>query len=220
MADRLEEAIRVVIETRGREGVDELRAAFDGLGDVSVETAGKASKLMDSLTGLNAAAAKADAYDGMLANLAELEQQFDANQKAALALSLGIGEMEKPSREVLAAQRELRKEGERLQKALHEQWDAVAKADSELSSLGVNTANLADHQQRLRVEATRSAAALSEQARAAAAEAEAGRRRKLQIEEGDAAFRKQASTSKAAAKALADYRERADDAAAGSGDLA
>ncbi|WP_445683792.1 Laminin subunit alpha-2 [Stenotrophomonas pavanii] len=220
MADRLEEAIRVVIETRGREGVEELRAAFGDLGDVSVETAGKASKLLDSLTGLNAAAAKADAYDGMLANLAELEQQFDANQKAALALSLGIGEMEKPSREVLATQRELRKEGERLQKALHEQWDAVAKADSELSSLGVNTANLADHQQRLRVEATRSAAALSEQARAAAAEAEAGRRRKQQIEEGDAAFRRQANTSKAAAKALADYRERADDAAAGSGDLA
>lgn len=220
MADRLEEAIRVVIETRGREGVEELRAAFGDLGDVSVETAGKAAKLLDSLTGLNAAAAKADAYDGMLANLAELEQQFDANQKAALALSLGIGEMEKPSREVLATQRELRKEGERLQKALHEQWDAVAKADSELSSLGINTANLADHQQRLRVEATRSAAALSEQARAAAAEAEAGRRRKQQIEEGDAAFRKQANTSKAAAKALADYRERADDAAAGSGDLA
>ncbi|MDG9765614.1 Laminin subunit alpha-2, partial [Stenotrophomonas sp. GD04064] len=220
MADRLEEAIRVVIETRGREGVEELRAAFGDLGDVSVETAGKASKLLDSLTGLNVAAAKADAYDGMLADLAELEQQFDANQKAALALSLGIGEMEKPSREVLATQRELRKEGERLQKALHEQWEAVAKADSELSSLGVNTANLADHQQRLRVEAARSAAALSEQARAAAAEAEAGRRRKQLIEEGDAAFRKQASTSKAAAKALADYRERADDAAAGSGDLA
>ena len=220
MADRLEEAIRVVIETQGREGVDELRAAFGDLGDVSVETAGKASKLLDSLTGLNEAAAKADAFDGMLTDLAELEQQFDANQKAALALSLGIGEMEKPSREVLAAQRELRKEGERLQKALHEQWDAVAKADSELSSLGVNTANLADHQQRLRVEATRSAAALTEQARAAAAEAEAGRRRKQQIEEGEGAFRKQATTSKAAAKALAEYRERAADAAAGSGDLA
>ncbi|KAA9003481.1 Laminin subunit alpha-2 [Stenotrophomonas cyclobalanopsidis] len=220
MADRLEEAIRVVIETQGREGVDELRAAFGDLGDVSVETASKASKLLDSLTGLNEAASKADAYDGMLADLAELEQQFGANQQAALSLSLSIGEMEKPSREVLAAQRELRKEGERLQKALTEQWDAVAKADTELSSLGVNTANLADHQQRLRIEATRSAAALTEQARAAAAEAEAGRRRKQQIEEGEAAFRKQATTSKAAAKALAEYRERAADAAAGSGDLA
>ncbi|MBN5011101.1 Laminin subunit alpha-2 [Stenotrophomonas maltophilia] len=220
MADRLEEAIRVVIETQGREGVDELRAAFGDLGDVSVETAGKATKLLDSLTGLNEAAAKADAFDGMLADLAELEKQFDDNQKAALALSLGIGEMEKPSREVLAAQRDLRKEGERLKKALNEQWDAVGKADDELSSLGVNTANLADHQQRLRIEATRSAAALTEQARAAAAEAEAGRRRKQQIEEGEAAFRKQANTSKAAAKSLAEYRERAADAAAGSGDLA
>ncbi|ELC7323120.1 phage tail length tape measure family protein [Stenotrophomonas maltophilia] len=220
MADRLEEAIRVVIETQGREGVDELRAAFGDLGDVSVETAGKATKLLDSLTGLNEAAAKADAFDGMLADLAELEKQFDDNQKAALALSLGIGEMEKPSREVLAAQRDLRKEGERLKKALNEQWDAVGKADDELSSLGVNTANLADHQQRLRIEATRSAAALTEQARAAAAEAEAGRRRKQQIEEGEAAFRKQANTSKAAAKSLAEYRERTADAAAGSGDLA
>ncbi|MDH0185896.1 Laminin subunit alpha-2 [Stenotrophomonas sp. GD03993] len=220
MADRLEEAIRVVIETQGREGVDELRAAFGDLGDVSVETAGKATKLLDSLTGLNEAAAKADAFDGMLADLAELEKQFDDNQKAALALSLGIGEMEKPSREVLAAQRDLRKEGERLKKALNEQWDAVGKADDELSSLGVNTANLADHQQRLRIEATRSAGALTEQARAAAAEAEAGRRRKQQIEEGEAAFRKQANTSKAAAKSLAEYRERAADAAAGSGDLA
>ena len=220
MADRLEEAIRVVIETQGREGVDELRAAFGDLGDVSVETAGKATKLLDSLTGLNEVAAKADAFDGMLADLAELEKQFDDNQKAALALSLGIAEMEKPSREVLAAQRDLRKEGERLKKALNEQWDAVGKADDELSSLGVNTANLADHQQRLRIEATRSAAALTEQARAAAAEAEAGRRRKQQIEEGEAAFRKQATTSKAAAKSLAEYRERAADAAAGSGDLA
>ncbi len=220
MADRLEEAIRVVIETQGREGVDELSAAFGDLGDVSVETAGKATKLLDSLTGLNETAAKADAFDGMLADLAQLEKQFDDNQKAALALSLGIGEMEKPSREVLAAQRDLRKEGERLKKALNEQWDAVGKADDELSSLGVNTANLADHQQRLRIEATRSAAALTEQARAAAAEAEAGRRRKQQIEEGEAAFRKQATTTKAAAKSLAEYRERAADAAAGSGDLA
>lgn len=220
MADRLEEAIRVVIETQGREGVDDLRAAFGELGDVSVETAGKATKLLDSLTGLNAAAAKADAYEGMLADLAELEQQFGDNQKAALSLSLSIGEMEKPSREVLAAQRDLRKEGERLQKALNEQWDAVAKADTELSSLGVNTADLADHQQRLRIEATRSAEALTEQARAAAAEAEAGRRRKQQLEEGEAAFRKQADTSRAAAKSLAEYKERVDDAAARSGDLA
>lgn len=220
MADRLEEAIRVVIETQGREGVDELRAAFGDLGDVSVETAGKTTKLLDSLTGLNEAAAKADAFDGMLTELAQLEQQFDDNQKAALALSLSIGEMDNPSREVLATQRDLRKEGERLKKALNEQWEAVGKADDELSSLGVNTANLADHQQRLRVEVARSAAALTEQARAAAAEAEAGRRRKQQIDEAETAFRKQANTSRAAAKSLAEYRERADDATAGSADLA
>ncbi|MGO4266909.1 MULTISPECIES: hypothetical protein [unclassified Stenotrophomonas] len=61
----------------------------------------------------------------MLDQLAELEREFGAYQAAALALSLRIGEMEKPSRDVLAAQRDLRKEGERLKKALNEQWEAV-----------------------------------------------------------------------------------------------
>ncbi|MGS7839931.1 hypothetical protein ACVMVB_20470, partial [Stenotrophomonas maltophilia] len=77
MADRLEEAIRVVIETQGREGVDDLRSAFGELGDVSVETAGKTSKLLDSLTGLTSAAAKADAFEAMLDQLGELEREFN-----------------------------------------------------------------------------------------------------------------------------------------------
>lgn len=220
MADRLEEAIRVVIETQGREGVEALRLAFDDLGDVSVETAGKTTKLLDSLTGLNAAASKADAFGGMLDQLAELEREFGANQAAALALSLRIGEMEKPSRDVLAAQRDLRKEGERLKKALNEQWEAVGKADTELAAMGVNTSHLADSQQRLRTEATRTAAALTAQAKAASEEAAATRRRTQQLAEGDAAFRRQADASRAAQKSLAAYRDRAEEAAAGSGNLA
>ncbi|MCW2065069.1 UNVERIFIED_ORG: putative nucleic acid-binding Zn-ribbon protein [Stenotrophomonas maltophilia] len=220
MADRLEEAIRVVIETQGREGIDELRLAFGDLGDVSVETAGKATKLLDSLTGLNAAAEKADAFEGMLDQLGELEREFSANQAAALALSLRIGEMEKPSREVLAAQRDLRKEGERLKKALDDQWQSVGKVDTELSSLGISTTELAESQRRLRSEAMRAAEALSAQAKAAADEASSARRRKQQLQEADEAFRGQAQSSRAAAKSLADYRKRAADAADGSQDLA
>lgn len=220
MADRLEEAIRVVIETQGREGIDELRLAFGDLGDVSVETAGKATKLLDSLTGLNAAADKTDAFEGMLDQLGELEREFSANQAAALALSLRIGEMEKPSREVLAAQRDLRKEGERLKKALDDQWQSVGKVDTELSSLGISTTELAESQRRLRSEAMRAAEALSAQAKAAADEASSARRRKQQLQEADEAFRGQAQSSRAAAKSLADYRNRAAEAADGSQDLA
>ncbi|HEL7888761.1 TPA: Laminin subunit alpha-2 [Stenotrophomonas maltophilia] len=220
MADRLEEAIRVVIETQGREGVDGLRSAFGELGDVSVETAGKTSKLLDSLMGLTSAAAKADAFEAMLDQLGELEREFNANQRAALELSLSIGEMEKPSREVLASQRDLRKEGERLKRALNEQWAEVSKADSELAALGVSTADLAGSQQRLRSEAARTTAALSAQAKAVSDEATANRRRTQQLAEGDAAMRKQAETTRAAQRALAEYRERADDAAAGSANLA
>ncbi|HCT26870.1 MAG TPA: Laminin subunit alpha-2 [Stenotrophomonas sp.] len=220
MADRLEEAIRVVIETQGREGIDELRLAFGDLGDVSVETAGKATKLLDSLTGLNAAADKTDAFEGMLEQLGELEREFGANQAAALALSLRIGEMEKPSREVLAAQRDLRKEGERLKKALDDQWQSVGKVDTELSSLGISTTDLAESQRRLRTEAVRAAEALSAQAKAAADEASSARRRKQQLQEADEAFRGQAQSSRAAAKSLSDYRNRAAEAADGSQDLA
>ena len=220
MADRLEEAIRVVIETQGREGIDELRLAFGDLGDVSVETAGKATKLLDSLTGLNAAADKADSFEGMLDQLGELEREFSANQAAALALSLRIGEMEKPSREVLAAQRDLSKEGERLKKALDDQWQSIGKVDTELSSLGISTTELAESQRRLRSEAMRAAEALSAQAKAAADEASSARRRKQQLQEADEAFRGQAQSSRAAAKSLADYRNRAAEAADGSQDLA
>ena len=38
MADVLKEAIRLVIETEGREGIDQLRKALAGVGDVSAET--------------------------------------------------------------------------------------------------------------------------------------------------------------------------------------
>lgn len=339
MADRLEEAIRVVIETQGREGVDELRLAFGNLGDISVEAAAKTADLLDSLTGLNAAAGKLDSYQRMTEELAQLESSFDANQRAAYQLSLQIMASESPSKEMLNAQRQLKieadklsqtlsgqraameevaaslaesglaasdagksqaalsarlagvnaellehanalkadaqrtaqyrddldglsggladmsrefqqfssavaavgdelsaidkpnarllaqqraltEESENLERLFKDQASAIADASSDVDGLAENSARLAKVQEQIAEAYHRTIDAIEGQSRAVRQEAEDARRRNMVIEDADERFRRQAQSSKVAAKALADYRERAADAAAGSGDLA
>ncbi len=208
-----EEALRLVLETSGTEGVDELRRALLEMGTASDAAVADTAKLVDKLADLNATAAKAEAFDGMLASLGELETRFNDNQKAALALNLRIGESSAPAKELVDAQRSLRAEGDKLKASLTKQWEAVAKADQELGELGVNTSQLASGQQRLRDEALRTAEAFGKQAKESAAAADEARRRNQQIEESDAGFRAQAKASTAAAESLKAYRERAGQAA-------
>lgn len=215
-----EEALRLVLETSGTEGVEALRQAVIDMGDASEGALAETTRLADALVQLDAAAGKADGYSAQLEQLVSLEQQFDQNQKAAYQLSLQLAETEKPSRELLNAQRQLRQEGDKLQRSLSEQWEELSKTDRELGALGVNTARLADDQARLRQEAQRTATALSEQARAAAEDALATRRRNQAFEESDAAMRQQAAASRGAAESLKNYRKRASEAAAESRDLA
>lgn len=207
-----EEALRLVLETSGTEGVDQLRVALEQMGIATEDAGADTAKLVDRLVELNSTAGKANAFDGMMQSLAELEQRYDANQRAAYSLSLQIAEMAQPSRELLQEQKSLRAEGEKLQASLNKQWEAVAKADSELRELGVDTAQLAAGQQRLRTEATRTAQAFTEQAKASAQAAAETRRRNQQIQDSDEQFRAQARSSTAAAESLKAYRDRANQA--------
>jgi hypothetical protein len=215
-----EEALRLVLETSGTEGVEALQQAVLEMGDASEQALAETARLADALVQLDTVAGKTEGYASMLGQLAEVQQQFDANQKAAYQLSLQLGSTDKPSKEMLNAQRQLRAEGDKLRKALDEQGLSLSTVGRELSALGVNTSRLADEQARLRAEAQRGAAALAEQARQAAADGAAARRRNELLEEGDARMRQQAESSRAAAKSLADYRLRAREAAAGSEELA
>ena len=215
-----EEALRLVLETSGTEGVEALQQAVLDMGDASEEAVAETARLAGALVDLDTAAGKTEGYASMLGKLAEVQQQFDANQKAAYQLSLQLGNTDKPSKEMLSAQRQLRTEGEKLRKALDDQGLSLITVGRELGALGVNTSKLADEQARLRTEAQLGAEALAEQARQAAAEAAAARRRNESLEEGDARFRGQAEASRAAAKSLADYRERARQAAEGTDELA
>lgn len=208
-----EEALRLVLETSGTEGVDELRQALSDMGVASESAMADTAKLVDKLADLNATAEKADAFEGMLGTLSELEKSFDANQRAAYQLSLKIAESEAPSKDLINAQRSLRAEGDKLKASLSKQWEAVVKADAALGGLGVNTAQLEEGQRRLRDEAARTAQAFADQAKEAAEAGAEARRRNQQIEESDAGFRAQAKASTAAADSLKAYRERAGQAA-------
>lgn len=208
-----EEALRLVLETSGTEGVDELRLALAEMGVASDAAVADTGKLVDKLAELNATAEKAEAFDGLLETLGDLETRFDANQKAAYQLSLQIAETAAPSKELLNAQRSLRAEGDKLKESLNKQWEAAAKAEDSLSDLGVNTSQLAASQQRLREEASKIASAFADQARAAAQAADETRRRNQQIQDGDDKFRAQAKASTSAAESLKAYRERAGEAA-------
>lgn len=214
-----EEALRLVLETSGTEGVDDLRQALVEMGVAAEDVGADTAKLVDKLADLNATAGKAEAFDDMMQTLGELEQRFDANQRAALELGLKIGETVEPSKELLNAQKALRAEGDKLQASLSKQWEAVAKADTELRELGVDTTQLAAGQQRLRTEATRTAQAFTEQAKASAQAAKEARQRNAQIEQSDASFRGQAKASTAAAESLRAYRERANQAARDTAEL-
>lgn len=214
-----EEALRLVLETSGTEGVDALRQALVEMGVATEDVGADTAKLVDKLAELNATAGKSDAFTGMMQTLDELEQRYNANQRAALELSLKIAETVSPSKELLAAQKALRAEGDKLQSSLNKQWEAVAKADTELRELGVDTTQLAGAQQRLRTEATRTAQAFAEQAKASAEAAKEARRRDAQIEESDAGFRAHAKASTAAAQSLQAYRDRANQAAKDTAEL-
>lgn len=207
-----EEALRLVLETSGTEGVDALRLALEEMGVATEDAGADTAKLVDRLVELNTTAGKANAFDGMMQSLDELEKRYAANQRAAYSLSLQIAETVQPSRELLQEQKSLRAEGDKLQASLNKQWEAVAKADEELRELGVDTSQLAAGQQRLRAEATRTAQAFTEQAKASAEVAAETRRRNQQIQDSDEQFRAQARATNSAAESLKAYRERANQA--------
>lgn len=208
MANRVEEAIRIVLETQGREGVEALRVALAGVGDVSAETVADTDRLLDSITGLNEAAAKATRFEQMTAELEKTQEAFDLTSKTALQLALQIGAAEKPSRDLIKTQKETAREVDRLEASLTKQWEALIKADTELGKLGFNTADLAGAQKNLRSQIESGTAAIDEQARAVRKQAEANAQLKQRTAESDEQFRKLAKSGQVSAKALEDYRAR------------
>ena len=215
-----EEAIRLVLETGGQQGVEELRVAVGELGDVSSETLADTDKLLDSIAGLNDQAGKASELSRMTDQLASTEAALDAAQNRAYQLTLQLAAAKEPTRELQQAQKAARGEVERLEKAYADQWSALLKADAALSATGADTSDLTALQAQLRAEIGRTAVAIERQAQAVRTEATAVAQLKQRMAEGDAAFRKQAESSRSASESLRQYRERAAAAERGTRELA
>lgn len=206
----LQEAIRIVLETEGREGIDALRASLASIGDVSADTVGDTTRLLDSLAGLNEAAAKASRFGEMAAELEATTQALDNASAAALQLSLQIGSTDKPSKEMLRTYREVRDEVSRLEDVQRRQAAAQAAIADDLRASGVDTSNLADANRRLRTDIEGATQALTRQVSVVQRNAEALRRQRQATEEADDRFRQMARGNTAAADSLRAYRERAE----------
>ena len=218
--EAFEQALRLVLETRGQQGVEAMRAAIADVGDVSAETVADTNRLLDSITELNDQAGKAAEFGRLSDELERTEQALTGAQTAAYQLTMQLNATEKPSRELQQAQRTARVEVERLEKAYASQWSSLIKVDRELADVGVNTANLAATQERLRNSIGSTSAQIERQAGAVEREAQAIAQLKQRMADGDEAFRKQAKASRDAGESLRAYRERAAAAERGSADLA
>ncbi|WP_159744443.1 phage tail length tape measure family protein [Luteimonas cellulosilyticus] len=205
----MEEAIRLVLETQGREGVDALRDALSQVGDVSVETQQETAGLIDNLVELNETAAKAARYGELTAELERSQIALDQASQSAYQLTLELGNAEKPSRELVRAQKAARDEVDRLEGAVTKQWQALERADTELGSLGVNTADYARAQEDLRNNIGRTTAAVADQVAVVQKQSTAQRQLRERLEEGDDKFRRFAQSGTAAAESLDAYRARA-----------
>lgn len=210
MADStLKEAIRLVLETEGREGVDALRKSLASIGDVSADTVADTDRLLDSLAGLNETAAKATRFAEMSKDLEATTKALDDTSRAALQLSLQMAETEKPSKEMQRTYKDVREEVTRLEGVQRKQVAAQALLGDELRTAGVDTATLATANVNLRRQIEGATTALQKQVGVVERQAEVTRRQRQATADADEQFRKMAASGQVSAEAMRQYRERA-----------
>ena len=219
MSAAIQEAIRIVLETEGREGIEALRRALAGVGEVSAETVVDTERLLDSLAGLNETAAKATQFQQLGDDLDATTRALDEASRAALQLSLQIGETEKPSREMLRTYKDVRDEVARLEEVQKAQAAAQERVGADLRKAGIDTRGLAGANRDLRTQIQGTASALRQQVDSVQQQAAALRRQREATAEADEQFRRFARSSQVSAEALRKMREGADSAAGGIGNL-
>jgi tape measure domain-containing protein len=220
MADALKEAIRLVIETEGREGIDALRKALGAVGDVSADTVADTDRLLDSLVELNATAAKATSFQALSEELEKTTQALDHASREAIQFGLELAETEKPSKKMQAEYRALREEVTRLEAVQKKQATAQEAVGRELREAGVDATKLATAERTLRTNVEGVTTALQKQVGVIDAEVAATRKQKQATADADEAFRKFVQSGTASAEALKKVEAGTKGAAAGSRELA
>lgn len=214
-----EEALRLTLETRGAEGINDLQVALAQLSGVSSEVTSETSRLIDRLDAIGQASEKAARLDELNSELAEAATNLANAENAAYQLTLAVEGVENPSREMVRALKAARKELDKQRDAFEEQSKGAAELEEYLAAVGTDTSDLVAAQAELESGFNSTTAQIHEQVAAIKAQMAAEARRRAQLEDEDRQFREQAEASRAAGESLENYRDRAADAADQTEDL-
>lgn len=117
----LEEVLRIVLETKGQEGLDSLRKALVETGDVSDETVAEVDKLIAQLVELNATAGKAERMGQLAADLKATGDAMSTTAAESYQVSIRLLELYKRSEELQAGYKGAKEEVERLGAAMKQE---------------------------------------------------------------------------------------------------
>lgn len=127
----LEEVLRIVLETKGQEGLDSLRKAMVATGDVSDETVAEVDKLIAQLVELNATAGKAERMGQLAADLKATGDAMGTTAVESHQVSVRLLELYQRSEELQAGYRGAKQEVERLGAAMKQEGaDTKALGDA------------------------------------------------------------------------------------------
>lgn len=116
-----EEVLRIVLETKGQEGLDALREALGKVGDASDATIADTGKLIDELTELNAAAGKAGRMQQLASDLDSTGASMNEAATASYQFGLRLQELNNRGAELQASHKEAKQEVERLGAAMKQE---------------------------------------------------------------------------------------------------
>lgn len=137
-----EEAIRLVLETEGKEGVEQLRAALARLGDSSESSASQASALAGELEKLANTSTNIRNYTRLKATLTDTANSLDKAKLRLRELNAEMSASETPSRRLAQATERAAKQVDRLSKLQNRQQAELTRTTNALAKAGVDTENL------------------------------------------------------------------------------
>lgn len=137
-----EEAIRLVLETDGKEGIDQLRAALARLGDSSEGSASQASALASELEKLANTSTNIRNYTRLKATLTDTGNSLDKAKVRLRELNAEMSASETPSRRLAQATERAAKQVDRLSKLQNRQQAELTRTTNALAKAGVDTENL------------------------------------------------------------------------------
>lgn len=138
----LEEAIRIVLETEGREGVQQLQAALEQLGQASAGSADKAGALASELEKLATTSTNIRNFTRLKATLADTGTALEKARQRQRELNAELAAAENPTKKLTRENERAAVQVDRLTKLQNRQQAELTRTTNALAKAGVDTENL------------------------------------------------------------------------------